>query len=187
MREELMIAGIGGQGILTMGQVVCVAAMREGKNVSWYPDYSPEVRGGRSYCTVVVADGEVGSPVVGRPANLVVMHPEFVAHTVALVAPGGRVILNSSLVHEPLSRTDLHVLAVPADELGRAAGHPLAGNMAVIAAFAALTGVVSIEALREAIRETAGPRHQHHVPVNIKAAEFGAEFARNLAAEVLAR
>jgi len=187
MREELLIAGIGGQGILTMGQVLCLAAIGEGKGVSWYPDYSPEVRGGRSYCTIVVADGEVGSPVAGRPANLIVMHPEYFAPTVALVAPDGLVVVNSSLVHETPRREDLRVVSIPALELGREAGHPLAGNMAVLAVFATLTGVVSPEALQQAIRDIAPPRHQRHVPANIEAVRLGAEFARKLCAEVPSR
>src|SRR6266702_7879504 len=98
MRHDVFISGFGGQGVLLAGNLLSYAAIIEGKNVSFFPAYGVEKRGGAAMCTVVIADGEVGSPVIGAPSALIVLNQTSLDKFGVKVKPGGICIINSSLV-----------------------------------------------------------------------------------------
>src|SRR3989337_1001278 len=107
MQTEIIIAGFGGQGVLFAGQVLAYAAMDSGKHVTWYPSYGPEMRGGTANCTVIVADEEIGSPLVRNPRSAVVLNLPSLDKYELMVISGGVLIANASLVNRALARTDL--------------------------------------------------------------------------------
>src|SRR5512136_1287308 len=110
MRRDVFIAGFGGQGVLLAGNLLSLAAINEGKNVSFFPSYGVEKRGGAAMCTVVIADGEVGSPVVGNPTVVVVLNQLSLEKYGAKVKPGGTLIINSSLIDSgAFTRTDITI------------------------------------------------------------------------------
>jgi len=100
MQTEIVIAGFGGQGVLFAGQVLAYAAMDDGKHVTWIPSYGPEMRGGTANCTVVVADEEIGSPIVRHPKALIAMNQPSLEKYEPLVAKNGTLLINSSLIDQ---------------------------------------------------------------------------------------
>ena len=98
MKTEMICAGFGGQGMLSLGQVVAYAGMYDGKSVSWLPSYGPEMRGGTANCSVVVSDDEVANPMITRPDIVIAMNKPSVAKFVDTIVPGGYIFVNSSLI-----------------------------------------------------------------------------------------
>lgn len=175
MREETFLAGLGGQGVLLAGQLLARAGMNHGRKVSWYPMYSPEVRGGSTTCTVVFADGRVGSPISGRPSSMLLMDAIAFETFAGRVAVGGLLVLNSSMIEQPVARDDCEVVMVPAGEIAVELGNERTVNMIMIGAYVAKTGILTVEAVAEALREMLPERHHKHMPANIAALERGAE------------
>ncbi len=123
MQKEIIIAGFGGQGVLFGGQVVAYAAMDAGKEVTWIPSYGPEMRGGTANCTVVIADDEIGSPLVKNPPLAVALNlPSFDKYEAEL-APGGTLIVNQSMVDRGPKREDINVILVPCNEIAEEIGN----------------------------------------------------------------
>jgi len=178
MLEEIYIAGHGGQGALSTGQLLAHAALKEGKAVSYVPIYGVEKRGGVSNCGVTVSDRQVSSPLVTEPTVLVAMNNLSLERFENSVVPGGLIITNSSLVETAVSRTDVKVIPIRANEEAEALGDPLVANNIILGAILELTGVVSIKAVEESLKVVLPERHHVKIPVNLKALERGAQLAR---------
>ena len=174
MRYDVLIAGFGGQGVLLAGNLLSYAAMDEGKNVSYFPSYGVEKRGGSATCTVVIADGAVGSPVVGHPSVLVALNQSSLERFGAGVRTGGILIVNSSLVDVAhLERDDLVVVEVPMNEIAMELGDARMVNMVALGAYAALTEVVALSSLAGALKEALPERNHRFIPANVQAIEAG--------------
>lgn len=175
MRHDVFISGFGGQGVLLAGNLLAYAAINEGMNVSFFPAYGVEKRGGAAMCTVVVADGEVGSPVVGSPSvGMFLNQTSFDKYAVKL-KQNGICIVNSSLVNTAgLERSDLEMLALPMNDIAIELGDARMVNMVAIGAYAQRTAVVSLSALADALRDTLPERNHSYIPANIKALQAGA-------------
>lgn len=175
MREEVFMGGIGGQGVLLGGQMLARAGMDLGLNVSWFPIYSPEVRGGYTTCTIVIADGSVGSPLSERPPTMIMMDPLSMRNFAGRCADGGLMVLNSSLVEPELVPTGVQALWVPANDIAREIGNERAVNMVMIGAWAARTQVFTIEQIAGSLRKMLPERHRKYMPTNEAALQRGAE------------
>lgn len=175
MRHDVFIAGFGGQGVLLAGNLLSYAALIEGKNVSFFPAYGVEKRGGAAMCTVVIADGEVGSPVIGNPSVTVVLNQISLDKYGQKVKPGGTMIVNSSLVDASLfHRDDIETILVPMNEIALQLGDARMVNMVAIGAYAARSGAVSLASLAEALRDALPERNHRFIPANVQAIEAGA-------------
>lgn len=172
MQTEVMFTGFGGQGIMLIGQMLAYAGMNEGKNVVWLPSYGPEMRGGTAYCTVVVADRAIGSPVIDRPSTIAVLNRPSLDKFHTKVKPGGILIINTSLIDVTTDRTDLRVLDVPANQIALQAGTAKAANMAVLGAYLGATKVVGLDSVKHMIQKTFAKKPQL-VDLNIKVLELG--------------
>ena len=170
---EIIIAGFGGQGVLVLGQVITYAGMLEDKSVSWLPSYGPEQRGGTCNCSVVITEGEVGSPLVTRPSVAIVMNAPSFDRFEPTVKPGGLLLYNSSLVPKTSSRTDIRTIAVPANEIADELGNTRVANMVMLGAFIEATGLVQEENIEKALRAVISERHHHLIPLNMQALERG--------------
>lgn len=179
MREEVFMAGMGGQGVLLAGQVLTQAAMSAGLEVSWFPLYSPEVRGGRATCTVVVADGEVGSPVAGQPAAMILMDRIATDNHLGRTKSGGLVVVNSSLAGEEFNRDDIRIIAIPANDIATELGSERAVNMVLLGGYVETSELVTLQIIEQALREVIPERHHSFLPVNMTALQRGAEWAAN--------
>ncbi|HEY5976147.1 MAG TPA: 2-oxoacid:acceptor oxidoreductase family protein [Geobacteraceae bacterium] len=180
MRHDLFIAGFGGQGVLLAGNLLSLAGMGEDKNVSFFPAYGVEKRGGAAMCTVIIADGEVGSPVVGSPSTAIFLNQTALDKFGSKVKPGGVCMINSSLVDcTGFTRTDIEILAIPMNEIAMELGDTRMVNMVAAGAYAAKSGAVRLESLAEALKKALPERNHRFIPANIKAIEAGASCVNN--------
>lgn len=175
--HEIIIAGFGGQGVLTAGQILAYAGMSEGKQVSWFPSYGPEQRGGTANCSVVVSPKPVSSPVVQRPTSCIVMNQPSLDKFESWVRPGGVLVVNTSLVSRPVGRSDIQVVPVAATDEAIALGNPKVANMVALGALLGATGAVEAGSLEKALRKVLGPGKERLVPLNMKALQRGMELA----------
>jgi 2-oxoglutarate ferredoxin oxidoreductase subunit gamma len=176
MRYDLFMAGFGGQGVLLAGNLLSYAAINEGKNVSFFPAYGVEKRGGAAMCTVVIADGEVGSPVVGRPSVCVYLNQTSLDRYGAKVKEGGLAIINSSLVDTAAyDRSDIEIIHIPMNRIAMDLGDARMVNMVAVGAYVARTGVVTRESLEQALKSVLPERNHKFIPANMLAIKAGAE------------
>ena len=169
MTERIICAGFGGQGVLLMGQLLAYAGMREDKDVSWIPSYGPEMRGGTTNCSVIVSDGEIGSPVVVEADTVIVMNRPSLEKFEKSVAPGGKLFINSTLIDLKATRDDIEVYYVPVNEIADSLGNFRVANIVMLGAYLAKTGIVKPESIIETLREKFGEKKAHLIPLNEKA------------------
>jgi 2-oxoglutarate ferredoxin oxidoreductase subunit gamma len=175
---DMILAGFGGQGVMSMGQLIAYAGMLEGKEVSWMPSYGPEMRGGTANCTVVVSEEPIGSPVVTEPQVVVAMNLPSLDKFESMVKPGGVLIINSSLINRSCQREDITVIEVPANEIANELGNLKVANMVVLGTLIAQTKVVSKESIIESLKKVL-PEHRHNlIPMNEEAINRGAAFVK---------
>ena len=122
MQSEVMFAGFGGQGIMLIGKILAHTAMENGYEVSWVPSYGPEMRGGTAYCTVVISDQSIGSPVINNPGHLVAMNQPSLEKFAPLVKSKGIILINSSLISVNSGRNDVDELCIPTLEIAKKIG-----------------------------------------------------------------
>lgn len=178
MNLGMVIAGFGGQGVMSMGQVVCYAGLDEDKEVSWLPSYGPEMRGGAAYCMVVIGDEPVGSPVVPHPDALIIMNRPSLDKFEKTLKPGGLLVLNTSMCDKEPSRKDVTVLRIPATDIANELGNTRVANMVALGAFLAARPVVAVDSIVQALQEHLPEHQRKHVPLNRKALEAGQAKAR---------
>lgn len=169
---EVMFAGFGGQGIMTAGQLLAYTGINEGKQVAWIPSYGPEMRGGTAYCTVVISDQRIGSPIINNPRGVCVFNRPSLDKFGPRVKPGGLLIINSSLIDATSDRTDITILEINANDIALKAGNAKATNMVVLGAFVGATGIVTYEGLKQTLGEKMG-RKKELLEINYAAIEEG--------------
>lgn len=180
MQEEFLFSGFGGQGVMFVGQLLAYAAMDEGFHVTWIPSYGPEMRGGTAHCYVVISDGPIGSPVVRRPKVAVAFNiPSFEKYE-SLVAAGGLLTRNASLVPASSQRADITELAVPASELADELGALRLANVVMLGAVLTARPVLPIKAIEKAVDLHIPSHRRDLLPLNIEALHKGAAFAASL-------
>ncbi len=178
MHQEIIIAGIGGQGIMVMGTLLANAAFMERRNVTYVPMYGVEKRGGFADCTIVVSSEEIGSPIVGSPQSCIIMTKSALDKYGPRMKPKGFLLLNTSLVDpRDIPRNDLDVMLIPASEIARELGHERLANMVVIGAFAEKTKVVSLDSLIAALSKIYEEKFHHLNAANAAAIRKGGQFA----------
>ena len=176
MREGIIFAGFGGQGIILSGMILCHAALEEGKQVSHIPSYGAEMRGGTANCSVVISDSSIGSPLVPRPDVCVVMNKPSLVKYEPLLGPGGLLLWNSSLIDTRPRRDDLRVVAVPANEIAEKEGSARAANMVMLGSLARLRpNLASLEALIQGLGESVSVRNQQLNAINVACLKKGYE------------
>ena len=176
MLEEIIIAGSGGQGIMLMGQLLAYGAVYEDLEVTFYPSYGPEMRGGTANCTVVISDQKIGSPVRNNLTALMAMNQTSLKKFENRVKPGGLVAYNETIIERPLTREGVRFLAVPANRFASELGNPQMANMVAVGALAAVLGIISPASLSRGLTRVI-PTHRHHlIPVSEKAIRKGLEF-----------
>jgi len=175
MQKEIIIAGFGGQGVLFSGQVLAYAAMDTGKDVTWIPSYGPEMRGGTANCTVIIADHEIGSPLVKNPPLAIALNlPSFDKYE-ELLAPGGTLIVNESMVDRGAKRDDIKVIFVPCNEIAEEIGDKKLLNMVAIGALLTVLAELTLKDIEKALQAHLPERHKHLLPKNFEALKRGFE------------
>lgn len=176
MLNEMIFAGFGGQGVLSMGQILAQSALKEGKEVTWYPSYGPEMRGGTANCTVNISDQPISSPVVNEYDVAVVLNLPSLKKFEPRVKEGGILIWESTIIKEKPSRKDIRIYDVPAVEQATSVLENIkVMNMIMLGALVQINGIVSHESLMAALRETLPQRYHYLLPVNERAVNIGIE------------
>lgn len=182
MQKEIMIAGFGGQGVLFAGQILAYAAMDLGKEVTWIPSYGPEMRGGTANCTVVIADEEIGSPLVKHPPLAVALNLPSFDKCEESLAPGGTLIVNQSMVDRAAKRGDIHAIFVPCNEFAEELGNKKLLNMVAVGALLTALPEINLQDIEKALETHLPARHQHLLPMNFEALRRGFEAASKVLA-----
>ncbi|HID32662.1 MAG TPA: 2-oxoacid:ferredoxin oxidoreductase subunit gamma [bacterium (Candidatus Stahlbacteria)] len=152
MTDEIIIAGFGGQGIVSSGMIIAQAGMSEGKYVTFFPSYGAEMRGGTANCSVVVSDDEVASPVVDRPDIVLVMNEPSLLRFEPRLKSEGHLFFNQTLIRSRPKRKDIRIFPVEANRIAEELGSGRIANMVMLGAFAAVTRTVGLESLKVAQR-----------------------------------
>ena len=177
MQAEVVISGFGGEGALFAGQLLAHTALDNGLHVTWFPSYGPEMRGGTAHCTVTISDDEIGSPVVRNPGAAIVMNLPSLDKYEPLVTPGGKLVVNSSLVDREPERDDLDIVMVPANDIAEELGERRLANMVLLGALMQMLGTFSIEQIGESLSRHIPERHKDMLSANLRALERGAALA----------
>ena len=170
--KKVFFAGIGGQGVLLMGQIVGSAAIMDDKHVTFYPSYGPEMRGGTANCTVIVSDKEISSPLASESDCVVAMSLPAMLKFEPTLKPGGILFLNKSLIHQPPKRSDITIVDVPVNELAVSLGEKRAANIIMLGAFVRTAEIVSPENVEVVIREVFGAKKAELVDLELRAFNY---------------
>jgi 2-oxoglutarate ferredoxin oxidoreductase subunit gamma len=178
MLEEIIIAGFGGQGVMSMGQLLAYAGMLENKQVAWIPSYGPEMRGGTANCAVTISDSQISSPLVTEPSVCIVMNKPSLEKFEPTVKTGGLLFINTSLIDVKPKREDIGVYEVPANEIANEIGNSRVANMVMLGAVLEITKAVKPESIIESLKKVLPSQRYNLIPLNAKALERGAQLIK---------
>jgi 2-oxoglutarate ferredoxin oxidoreductase subunit gamma len=175
MYQDVMIAGFGGQGVLLAGKLLAYAGMLEGRHVTWFPSYGAEVRGGTANCTVIISSDEIGSPVVQSPSAMLIFNEASFKKFEKRIKRAGNLFLNTSLVQERPTRTDITRIEIKANQIAEDLGDIRIANMVMLGAYLEKTGVVALESVLTALKQVLPARRHSLISLNERALRCGAE------------
>ena len=174
---QIMIAGFGGQGILFAGKFLAYKGLLEDLQVSWLPSYGPEMRGGTANCSVILSDSPVGSPIITQPDVLVAMNLPSLQKYVDSVVPGGQIYVDSALISEKVTRTDVEVFYIPATQMAKDNGMASLANMIIMGHLLQHNPELSFEGTEVTVNKLVPPKKAALVELNMKALTLGKEYA----------
>lgn len=178
MKEEIIISGFGGQGVLSMGKILAYAGLMDNLEVTWMPAYGPEQRGGTANVTVILSDSPISSPVLDTFDCAVILNQQSLDKFESKVKPGGTIIYDPSGIHRKPERTDVNIISVDAMEAAIELGNIKTYNMILLGSLLAARNLLSIDAVVRGLRKTLPERHHHLIPVNEKAISKGQELVK---------
>lgn len=171
--EKIIVAGFGGQGVLSLGQMLAYAAMYENQYATWLPSYGPEMRGGTANCSVVIdAEKPVASPIIAVPDCLIAMNTPSLHKFEMAVKKGGTVLINSSLISDKCANKDVNAYYVDANKVAHEVGNDKASNLVVLGAYIKLSNVFPKEVMMNTIAKVFAAKPQF-VPSNQACFEAG--------------
>lgn len=173
MKEELIIAGFGGQGVLSMGKILAYAALMDDLEVTWMPSYGPEQRGGTANVTVIISDSEISSPMLDNYDTAVILNQQSLDKFESKVKPGGTLIYDSYGIHKAPTRTDINIYRIDAMEATFEMENAKAYNMVVLGALLKIKNLLPVESVIKGLKKTLPERHHHLIPMNEEAINRG--------------
>ena len=173
MKEELIIAGFGGQGVLSMGKILAYAALMDNLEVTWMPSYGPEQRGGTANVTVILSDSAISSPMLDTYDTAVILNQQSLDKFESKVKPGGSLIYDSYGIHKAPTRTDINIYRIDAMEATFEMENAKAYNMVVLGALLKIKNLLPIESVIKGLKKTLPERHHHLIPMNEDAINRG--------------
>jgi len=174
--DRIIFAGFGGQGVMSMGQMLTYAGMIDNKHVTWCPSYGPEMRGGTANCSVIVSDALIGSPIIVNDATAVIAMnlPSLVKFEDNLLS-NGVLLINSSLIDKKAKRSDIKTFYIEANKIAADVGNPKGANMVMLGALLAVKNLVKLESIEEAFLKVFGEKKKAFLPANRLALKAGSE------------
>ena len=180
MQEEIIIAGFGGQGVLSMGQILCYSGVMENKEVSWMPSYGPEMRGGTANCIAIISDARISSPIITKFDTVIALNQPSLDKFEQAVKPGGLLIYEASTILNPPKRTDIDIIPIEAANEAAKLKNSKVMNMIVLGAFLQKKPILKMENIIEGIKKVLPERYHHLIPLNKQALEKGMELAEKV-------
>ena len=173
--HELLIAGFGGQGVLSMGQILSYAAVAEGKEVSWMPSYGPEMRGGTANCIVIISDARISSPIVSEFDSAIILNQPSMEKFEKAIKPGGLLLYESSTVIQPSTRSDIEIVSIGAMLEAEALKAKQVANVLLLGAFLSLRPIVDPLSVLKGLKKVLPAHRQHLLETNERALRRGEE------------
>ena len=180
MKEEIIIAGFGGQGVLSMGKILAYSGIMQDQEVTWMPSYGPEMRGGTANVTVVISDKRISSPIVNAYDTAIVLNQPSLDKFEPMVKKGGLLIYDPNGITRHPVRKDINVYSIEAVEEAAKLGNAKAYNMIVLGAFLKLKPIVKMENVIEGLKKSIPERNHHLIPMNEQAIEVGMQTAKEM-------
>lgn len=179
MKEEIVIAGFGGQGVLSMGKILAYAALMDDLEVTWMPSYGPEQRGGTANVTVIISDKEISSPVLNSYDTAVVLNQQSLDKFEKSIKSGGTLIYDSYGIHRAPTRTDIKIYRVDAMEAAFEMESAKSYNMVVLGSLLKIKPIVPVESVIKGLKKTLPERHHHLIPMNEAAINRGMDLVKS--------
>lgn len=178
MTEEIIIAGFGGQGVLSLGKILAYSGVMQNKEVSWMPSYGPEMRGGTANVTVIISDERISSPVLNAFDTAIILNQQSMDKFEKSVKPGGLLIYDpNGITHHPL-RKDINIYQIDATDEAIKAGLTKVFNMVVLGGFLKLKPIIAPEFIHKGLEKSLPKRHHGMIPANEQAIEKGKEILK---------
>ena len=180
MTQEIIIAGFGGQGVLSMGKILAYSGLMDDKEVTWMPSYGPEQRGGTANVTVILSDERISSPVLDTYDIVVALNQQSLDKFSSKVKPGGILIYDTNGIHKAPSRDDITILPIDAMQATLDLGNSKAYNMVVMGALLeAMTYKLPMENVVKGLKKSIPERHHHLLPLNEEPIAKGRSLLKN--------
>lgn len=175
MKEELIIAGFGGQGVLSMGKILAYSAIMQGQEVTWMPSYGPEMRGGTANVTVILSDNRISSPIIHEFDTAVILNQQSLDKFESMVKPGGVLIYDPNGIVKHPTRKDITVYQIPAAEMAAQSGNSKVFNMVVLGGYLKVKPIVSMDNVKKGLAKSLPERLHKLIPANEAALKLGSE------------
>lgn len=180
MNEEIIIAGFGGQGVLSMGKILAYAGMTQEMEVSWMPSYGPEMRGGTANVTVILSDERISSPILNIFDTAILLNQQSMDKFESTVKPGGVLLYDPNGITRHPQRKDIRIFRVEAATESARMLSAKTFNMIVLGAYLKIKPLVSMESVLKGLKDSLPERHHHLIPVNEEAVKRGMEIVKEL-------
>jgi len=178
MTEEIIIAGFGGQGVLSMGKILAYSGIMQDQEVSWMPSYGPEMRGGTANVTVILSDSRISSPIIQEFDTAIILNQQSMDKFEPMVKPGGLLIYDPNGITRHPVRKDIAIYQVEAAEEAARTKNPRTFNMIVLGAFLKVKPIVKLDNVIKGLEKSLPERHHNLIPVNKEAILKGMELAK---------
>jgi 2-oxoglutarate ferredoxin oxidoreductase subunit gamma len=180
MTEELIIAGFGGQGVLSMGKILAYSGIMENKEVTWFPSYGPEMRGGTANVTVIVSDSRISSPVLHEYDTAIILNQQSMDKFEATVKPGGVLLYDPNGIVKPPTRTDILIYKVEGTVTAVEMGNPRVFNMIIVGGYLKVRPIVSLDNVERGLEKSLPARYHNLIPLNLDAIKKGQEIVEKV-------
>ncbi len=180
MTEELIIAGFGGQGVLSMGKILAYSGIMDNKEVTWFPSYGPEMRGGTANVTVIVSDNRISSPVLHEYDTAIILNQQSMDKFEKSVKPGGVLLYDPNGIINPPTRTDIQIYKVEGTVTAVEMGNPRVFNMIIVGGYLKVRPIVSLGHVEKGLEKSLPSRYHHLIPLNLDAIRKGQEIVERV-------
>ena len=180
MKQEIIISGFGGQGVLSMGKILAYSALMEGREVSWFPAYGPEQRGGTANVSVIIGDERISSPIVSTFDTAIILNQPSLEKFESRIKPGGILIYDGYGIIHPPTRSDIKIYRIDAMDAANEMNNAKAFNMIVLGGLLKIKPMVTLENVLKGLKKTLPERHHHLLPMNEEAIKRGMELIQRV-------
>ncbi|MCH4895488.1 MAG: 2-oxoacid:acceptor oxidoreductase family protein [Marinifilaceae bacterium] len=173
MTEEIIIAGFGGQGVLSMGKILAYSGIMQDKEVAWMPSYGPEMRGGTANVTVIISDERISSPILQKFDTAIVLNQQSLDKFEEQIKVGGTLVYDPNGITKEPTRKDINIYKIEGNALATELGNAKTFNMIILGAFMKVKPILSLEDVEKGLGKSLPERHHKLIPMNMKAVQCG--------------